>query len=69
MLILTRRIGDKILIGDDIEIVVSNIKGFQVRLAVEAPKAVKIIRAELLGSFDFDHAPLPTNADATGQPE
>jgi carbon storage regulator len=48
MLILTRRYGDSILIGDDIEIVVCGIAGTQVRIGVKAPRHVKVVRSELL---------------------
>ena len=47
MLILTRRIGESILIGDDITVVVIEVKGSQVRLGVEAPKGVAIDRQEI----------------------
>ena len=46
-LILTRRIGEKLLIGDDIEVSVSNIHGRQVRISIKAPKNIKILRQEL----------------------
>ena len=48
MLVLTRKIGDSILIGDSIKIQVVNIKGCQVRLGIEAPKETKIFRQEIL---------------------
>ncbi|MDE0151553.1 MAG: carbon storage regulator CsrA [Bdellovibrionales bacterium] len=48
MLVLTRKIGDSILIGDSIKIQVVNIKGCQVRLGIEAPKETKIFRQEVL---------------------
>lgn len=47
MLILTRRIGESILIGDDINVVVIEIKGGQVRLGIEAPSGVAIDRQEI----------------------
>lgn len=47
MLILTRRIGESIHIGDDITIVVLDVKGSQVRLGVEAPQGVAIDRQEI----------------------
>ena len=48
MLILTRRPGESILIGDDIEVTIARIDGNQVRIGVEAPRDVKIVRGELL---------------------
>jgi carbon storage regulator len=47
MLILTRRIGEEIKIGDDITLVVLGIKGRQVRLGVTAPKDVTVHREEV----------------------
>lgn len=44
MLVISRKSGDKITIGDDIEIVVISIKGKQVRLGIDAPKACEIKR-------------------------
>lgn len=47
MLILTRRIGETVKIGDDITVVIIDVKGSQVRLGVEAPKSVVVDRAEV----------------------
>jgi carbon storage regulator len=47
MLVLTRKRGESILIGDDIRITLVQIKGQGVRLGIECPKDVKILREEL----------------------
>lgn len=47
MLILTRRYGEAVNIGDDIKITVLGVKGNQVRLGFDAPKEVLILRDEL----------------------
>lgn len=47
MLILTRRVGESVLIGDEIEIVVTAIGIEQVRIGFDAPRDVEIVRAEL----------------------
>lgn len=47
MLILTRRIGETIRIGDDIEVVVLGVKGNQVRLGVAAPRDTEVHREEI----------------------
>lgn len=47
MLLLTRRPGETILIGDDIEVTVLESKGNQVRLGITAPKSVAVDRAEI----------------------
>lgn len=47
MLILTRKLGEKINIGDDITITLVEIKGAQVKLGIEAPKHIEIHRQEI----------------------
>jgi len=48
MLILTRRVGETVMIGEDIVVTVLGIKGNQVRIGVQAPKNVAVHREELL---------------------
>lgn len=48
MLILTRKTGEKILIADDVTITVLHVSGTQVKLGIDAPKDVRIMREELL---------------------
>ena len=47
MLVLTRKVGDKVLLGDEIEIVVVDIQGNQVKLGISAPRSLSVLRAEL----------------------
>ena len=47
MLILTRRAGETLIIGDDVSITVLGVKGNQVRLGVNAPKDVSVHREEI----------------------
>ena len=47
MLILTRRIGETLMIGEDITVTVLGVKGNQVRLGVGAPKDVAVHREEI----------------------
>ncbi|UZN23349.1 carbon storage regulator CsrA [bacterium 3DAC] len=48
MLVLTRKKGEAIVIGDNIKIVVVSVSGDSVKIGIEAPADVKILRAELL---------------------
>ncbi len=47
MLILTRKLGETIAIGDDIKLVILDIKGRQVRIGIQAPSQTKVYREEL----------------------
>ena len=47
MLVLSRKVGEKLIIGDKITVVVSRVAGNRVTLGVEAPPDVRIIRGEL----------------------
>ena len=58
MLILTRRIGETLFIGDDTTIKVVSINGNQVRIGIDAPLDVQVMRSELLK----DSEPAPTIA-------
>ncbi len=50
MLVLTRRVDETLHIGDDVQVTVLGVKGNQVRLGIDAPKSVHILREELLTS-------------------
>ncbi|SDM43308.1 carbon storage regulator, CsrA [Psychrobacillus sp. OK028] len=47
MLVLSRKAGETIWIGEDIEIVISEIKGEQVKIGIRAPRSIDVIRGEL----------------------
>ena len=47
MLILTRRVGEAVIIGDDVKLTVLGVRGNQVRLGVDAPKTVSVHREEI----------------------
>lgn len=56
MLILTRRVGESIMIGDNVTVTVLGIKGNQVRIGVNAPKAVTVHREEVYQRIQLENA-------------
>lgn len=48
MLVISRKVSESIIIGDNIEIIVSEISGDRVKVCINAPKEVPIVRKELL---------------------
>ena len=54
MLILTRRVGEALMVGDDTKIVVLGVKGSQIRLGINAPKNVKVHREEIYDKINVD---------------
>ena len=47
MLILTRKVGESLLIGDDVSITILNVRGNQVTIGVKAPKEISVHREEI----------------------
>ena len=64
MLILARRIGESIMIGDQVEISVVDIKGDQVKLGINAPSQVKVYRREVYAAIQAEN-----RAAASAAPE
>jgi len=57
MLILTRKVGESLVIGDDVSIIVLGVKGNQVRIGVDAPKSVSVHREEIYNKIQDEKSP------------
>jgi len=54
MLILTRRVGESLMVGDEITVTVLGVKGNQVRIGVNAPRDVSVHREEIYNRIQSD---------------
>lgn len=66
MLILTRRIGETLMIGDDVSITVIGVKGNQVRIGIDAPKEIAVHREEIFNRIKSDQLKLVEPEKNTG---
>ena len=55
MLILSRKVNEKIMIGDEISITIIEVRGDQVRIGVGAPKTVKVFRQEVFDAIKAEN--------------
>lgn len=66
MLVLTRKTGETLMLGDDIQVKVISIDGDQVKIGIDAPKTLKIYRHEIFEAIQKENeAALNTNFDLT----
>jgi carbon storage regulator len=68
MLVLTRKAGEKIRIGDNITITVCELEGNKVRIAIEAPRHIRILRNELVNYLKAQTVPDSSDADLEAKP-
>ena len=71
MLVLSRRIGEAIVIGDEVTLTVLDVRGDVVRIGIDAPRTVKIHRAELLAQVEASNreAASPTESQVASLAE
>jgi carbon storage regulator len=67
VLILTRRVGETVMIGDEVAVTVLRVKGNQVRLGVNAPKSISVQREEIFQRIKRENGqadPVESNKEA-----
>lgn len=67
MLVLSRRIGESIVIGNQVVVTVLDVRGDQVRVGVDAPREVQVHRQEVHRSLQAENARAAGNAERTRQ--
>lgn len=63
MLVLSRKMGESIIIGDNIEISIVDIQGDNIRIGINAPKSIKIFRKEVYEEIQAENRRASENLD------
>lgn len=63
MLVLSRRVGESVVIGDDVTVTVLEVRGDVVRIGIDAPRSVAVHRAELLQALESSNREAASPSD------
>lgn len=69
MLVLTRKPGERLFIGDDIVVTIVEVKGDNIRIGIEAPREVKVYRGEIFEAIVAENREAALLKDITGLDE
>ena len=67
MLVLSRRVGERLMIGDDVVVTVLEVRSDGVRLGIDAPRSVAVNRAEVLEAVQASNVEATTADDVTAE--
>lgn len=65
MLVLSRRIGESVMIGDDVTVTILDVRGDVVRVGIDAPRSIAVNRAELLAELESSNVASAAASDQT----
>lgn len=68
MLVITRKLGEAVYIGEGIRVIIVAIKGKQIRLGIEAPRDVSVVREEIKNVDTEEHRSVYKGSDGTAKP-
>ena len=66
MLVLTRKPGERLVIGDNIVVTVVDVKGDNIRIGIDAPREVKVFRGEIYDAIVAENRQAALNVDLAG---
>lgn len=68
MLILTRKVNEKLVIGDGVVVSIIEVRGDQVKIGIDAPRSVKVFRQEVYDAIQAENRLAAASAASTGLP-